>query len=325
MNAEKLKRLQTAVRTGGKGSVRRKRKVIHKQAAADDKKLQATFKRLGVNPIPGIEEVNMFKDDGNVIHFKNPKLQANFNANTYVVSGKSEIKSVQDVIPSMFTPEMLQNLSSLHGFDKHNTFSLEDFGKLLNLSDNWFDDNMILLDPIKPIDYFNLDFFQNQKFYNTLNYPLTSNFRKNLYIKPKTSHRPGAKVANFVSNAKLVNLKNLIWTSSVKKRSVKEKSSSLLHLKKEFALLPAIDKERALLYLLFLNYRFKLESEAKKYPSLKKFIDLWLIDKEDTFHTLPLKFKNVLQTFLDQPSFLQQAAGVSSLSSKKKICKTTFF
>jgi nascent polypeptide-associated complex subunit beta len=30
---------------------------VHKAAAQDDKKLQATLKRLGVNNIPGIEEV----------------------------------------------------------------------------------------------------------------------------------------------------------------------------------------------------------------------------------------------------------------------------
>jgi nascent polypeptide-associated complex subunit beta len=112
MNAEKLKRLQTAVRTGGKGSVRRKRKVVHKQGAADDKKLQATFKRLKVNAIPGIEEVNLFKDDGNVIQFKNPKFQANFNANTYVVSGKAETKKAEEVIASVLTPEMLKNLAA---------------------------------------------------------------------------------------------------------------------------------------------------------------------------------------------------------------------
>jgi nascent polypeptide-associated complex subunit beta len=28
---------------------------------------------LNVQSIPGIDEINMFKDDGNVIHFKNPK------------------------------------------------------------------------------------------------------------------------------------------------------------------------------------------------------------------------------------------------------------
>lgn len=43
---------------------------------ADDKRLQNTLKRLGVNNIPGIEEVNLFKDNGTVIHFKNPKVCA---------------------------------------------------------------------------------------------------------------------------------------------------------------------------------------------------------------------------------------------------------
>lgn len=41
--------------------------------AADDKKMNATLKKLGVTNIPGIEEANMFKDNGEVIHFKNPK------------------------------------------------------------------------------------------------------------------------------------------------------------------------------------------------------------------------------------------------------------
>jgi len=39
----------------------------------DDKKLQATLKKMNVQPIQGIEEVNMFKSDGNVIHFSAPK------------------------------------------------------------------------------------------------------------------------------------------------------------------------------------------------------------------------------------------------------------
>jgi NACalpha-BTF3-like transcription factor len=50
----------------------RKHKAVHKTTSTDDKRLQNTLKRLGVNTIPGIEEVNIFKDD-NVIHFTNPK------------------------------------------------------------------------------------------------------------------------------------------------------------------------------------------------------------------------------------------------------------
>ena len=45
---------------------------MHKTTTTDDKRLQNTLKRLGVNTIPGIEEVNIFKED-TVIHFTNPK------------------------------------------------------------------------------------------------------------------------------------------------------------------------------------------------------------------------------------------------------------
>jgi nascent polypeptide-associated complex subunit beta len=57
----------------GKGTPRRKVKKVHKSAGADDKKLQTSLKKLNVQPIQAIEEVNMFKSDGNVIHFAAPK------------------------------------------------------------------------------------------------------------------------------------------------------------------------------------------------------------------------------------------------------------
>ena len=65
---------------------------------ADDKRLQNTLKRLGVNTIPGIEEVNLFKDNGSVVHFSNPKVQASIAANTYVISGHAETKRLQEII-----------------------------------------------------------------------------------------------------------------------------------------------------------------------------------------------------------------------------------
>ena len=43
---------------GGKGTVRRKHKAAHKATGADDKKLQATLKRLNVTALPVIEEVS---------------------------------------------------------------------------------------------------------------------------------------------------------------------------------------------------------------------------------------------------------------------------
>jgi NAC domain len=50
----------------------RKKKAVHKTTSTDDKRLQNTLKRLGVNTIPGIEEVNIFQG-GDVINFTNPK------------------------------------------------------------------------------------------------------------------------------------------------------------------------------------------------------------------------------------------------------------
>lgn len=53
MNPEKLKKLQAQVRIGGKGTPRRKKKVIHQTPGTDDKKLQSVLKKLSVNQIPG--------------------------------------------------------------------------------------------------------------------------------------------------------------------------------------------------------------------------------------------------------------------------------
>lgn len=47
---------------------------------------------MSVTNIPGIEEVNMIKDDGTVIHFTNPKVQASVPANTFSITGSAENK-----------------------------------------------------------------------------------------------------------------------------------------------------------------------------------------------------------------------------------------
>lgn len=102
MNPDKLTKLQNQVRIGGKVSVdnallqhfhnlpnitsrialvlyletgilwcshlqgtpRRKKKVVHKTATTDDKRLQTSLKKLAVNTIPGIEEVIPFDQPG---------------------------------------------------------------------------------------------------------------------------------------------------------------------------------------------------------------------------------------------------------------------
>merc|ERR1712072_130802 len=96
-----LARLQASVRIGGKGTVRRKKKVVHKTTTTDDKRLQNTLKRLGISSIPAIEEVNLFMESGEVIHFVNPKVQASIAANTYVIIGHAETKKLQDLFPGI--------------------------------------------------------------------------------------------------------------------------------------------------------------------------------------------------------------------------------
>merc|ERR1712001_278781 len=116
MNVEKLKQLQAQVRIGGKGTARRKKKVVHRTATTDDKKLQSSLKKLSVNNIPGIEEVNMIKDDGTVIHFNNPKVQASLAANTFAVTGHAENKQITEMLPGILNQlgaESLQHLKRL--------------------------------------------------------------------------------------------------------------------------------------------------------------------------------------------------------------------
>lgn len=72
---------------GGKGTVRRK--IVRKakpSAAQDDKKLQGALKKLNVQPISGVEEVNMFREDGNVLHFTAPKGASENLGSLYVIT-----------------------------------------------------------------------------------------------------------------------------------------------------------------------------------------------------------------------------------------------
>ncbi|XP_054466311.1 transcription factor BTF3 homolog 4-like [Anoplopoma fimbria] len=113
MNQEKLAKLQAQVRIGGKGSARRKKKVVHRTATADDKKLQFSLKKLGVNNISGIEEVNMFTNQGTVIHFNNPKVQASLAANTFTITGHAENKQLTEMLPGILNQLGADSLTSL--------------------------------------------------------------------------------------------------------------------------------------------------------------------------------------------------------------------
>ncbi|KAF9445797.1 nascent polypeptide-associated complex subunit beta [Macrolepiota fuliginosa MF-IS2] len=120
MDPAKLAKLQAAAaanRIGGKGTVRRK--IVRKpkpSAAQDDKKLQGALKKLNVQPIAGVEEVNMFRDDGNVLHFTAPKVHAAVSANTFAIYGQGHVKELTELVPGILNqlgPDSLASLRKL--------------------------------------------------------------------------------------------------------------------------------------------------------------------------------------------------------------------
>ncbi|KAF7548071.1 hypothetical protein G7Z17_g7289 [Cylindrodendrum hubeiense] len=101
---------------GGKGTPRRKVKRAPARSGADDKKLQQQLKKLNTQPIQGIEEVNMFKSDGNVIHFAAPKVHAAVPANTFAIYGAGEDKELTELVPGILNqlgPDSLASLRKL--------------------------------------------------------------------------------------------------------------------------------------------------------------------------------------------------------------------
>eukprot|EP00047_Mylnosiga_fluctuans_P001330 m.219787 g.219787 ORF g.219787 m.219787 type:complete len:152 (+) comp10249_c0_seq1:18-473(+) len=119
MNQEKLAKLQQLAadaRIGGKGTARRKKKVVHKSGPVDEKKVQATLKKLGANSLVGIEEANFFQTDNKILHFVNPKVQASMASNFFSISGNGEVKEVTELLPGI-----LQQLSptNLEGLKKY--------------------------------------------------------------------------------------------------------------------------------------------------------------------------------------------------------------
>lgn len=107
---------------------------MHRAAGTDDKKLQTSLKKLNVQPIQAIEEVNMFKEDGNVIHFAAPKgthtsstrkppmsnvlctVHASVPSNTFAIYGAGEDKELTELVPGILNqlgPDSLASLRKL--------------------------------------------------------------------------------------------------------------------------------------------------------------------------------------------------------------------
>lgn len=136
IDQEKLAKMQKAVQIGGKGTARRKKKILHKSGKDDDKKLQTVLKKLSCNNIPGIEEVNIIKDDSSVIHFTNPKVQATVQANTFAISGTAEQKSITDLFPGILN-QLVGMSSSLPNKSKAAAPIAEDDDDVPDLVENF--------------------------------------------------------------------------------------------------------------------------------------------------------------------------------------------
>ncbi|KAN0125031.1 hypothetical protein V8E52_001583, partial [Russula decolorans] len=127
MDPAKLAKLQAQVAsnrigtfisaTSGRIFIVRKLKPLNTQ---DVRKLQGALK-LNVQPITGMEEINIFREDGNVLHFSAPKGEISFSlslctsvpalarktmhavvtVNMFAIYGAGQVKKLTELIPDI--------------------------------------------------------------------------------------------------------------------------------------------------------------------------------------------------------------------------------
>lgn len=113
----KLKSKMGTTQTGGKGSMRRKKKVAPKNKN-DDAALTKKLSKFGLQQLPDIEEVNMFREDDSVLHFKRPTLQFSMKEQLVTVSGETEEKNIKDLLPGILSqvgPDQYKALQEIVG------------------------------------------------------------------------------------------------------------------------------------------------------------------------------------------------------------------
>ncbi|XP_032610038.1 transcription factor BTF3-like [Hylobates moloch] len=117
-NQEKLAKLQAQLCIGGKGPAPRKKKVVHRTATAEDKNFQFSLKKVRVNNISGIEEVNMLTNQGTLICFNNPEVQTSLAGNTFTITGHAKAKQLTEMLPSILIQLGADSLASLRRLDE---------------------------------------------------------------------------------------------------------------------------------------------------------------------------------------------------------------
>jgi len=96
--------------------MRRKKFKGKKSSNEFEKRLQANLKKLSCNTIPGIEEVNLFKADGTVVHFVSPKVDAEVSSNTFIVSGNSTTNKIEELLPDILPQIGSDHLTQLKDY-----------------------------------------------------------------------------------------------------------------------------------------------------------------------------------------------------------------
>jgi len=103
---------------GGKGTQRRTQKVKVTHQVQEDGKLKSAVKKFGVQNLPDIEEVNMFKDDNSIVNFRKPLIQFSVRENLLIVTGEPQTKQLKDLMPEIMKqvgPQQYEALKTLVG------------------------------------------------------------------------------------------------------------------------------------------------------------------------------------------------------------------
>lgn len=100
-----------------------------------DKKLIATVKKFGVQAFAEIDECNMFKDDNTILHFKKPAIQFSNKENMLIVTGNSELKLLQDMLPDIIKQVGPQQYEALKNM-------MADFGKKTSTTEDDDEDDV---------------------------------------------------------------------------------------------------------------------------------------------------------------------------------------
>ena len=83
--------------------------------AGNDKVVKNIVKKVGAHPL-GVDEINFFRDDNTILHFKSPEAYASIQNNTFIVSGEPETKTIKDLLPDIIQqlgPKQSKLLESL--------------------------------------------------------------------------------------------------------------------------------------------------------------------------------------------------------------------